>query len=176
MMGNLAAMLSAATPPSRNQDRSLRYGASAVALAETENETRGRRKPTTSWTKCSRLREPATGGTCSCGAGRRELLPPPGFDDLSVDEKIDYLQSLWDRIAGNAETIPVPDWHHQIIDDGLKDREADPDAGDSLDAVQKRLRKKFDSHDVSPTRHSARQFRKPCADLAPPQWQPPPIF
>ena len=26
-------------------------------------------------------------------------LPPPGFDDLSVDEKIDYLQSLWDRIA-----------------------------------------------------------------------------
>jgi hypothetical protein len=23
-------------------------------------------------------------------------LPPPGFDDLSVDEKLDYLQSLWD--------------------------------------------------------------------------------
>jgi len=29
-------------------------------------------------------------------------LPPPGFDDLSVDEKIDYLQSLWDRIAAIA--------------------------------------------------------------------------
>lgn len=25
-------------------------------------------------------------------------LPPPGFDDLSVDEKIDHLQSLWHRI------------------------------------------------------------------------------
>lgn len=24
-------------------------------------------------------------------------LPPPGFDDLSVEEKLDYLQSLWDR-------------------------------------------------------------------------------
>jgi hypothetical protein len=33
-------------------------------------------------------------------------LPPPGFDDLSVDEKIDYLQSLWDRIAATPGTIP----------------------------------------------------------------------
>lgn len=24
-------------------------------------------------------------------------LPPPGFDALSVDEQIEYVQSLWDR-------------------------------------------------------------------------------
>ena len=72
-------------------------------------------------------------------------LPPPGFDDLSVDEKIDYLQSLWDRIAATPETIPVPDWHREIIDERLKDLEADPDAGDSWEVVQERLRKKFDS-------------------------------
>jgi Domain of unknown function (DUF4331) len=35
-------------------------------------------------------------------------LPPPGFDELSVDEKIDYLQSLWDRIAATPKTVPVP--------------------------------------------------------------------
>lgn len=57
-------------------------------------------------------------------------LPPPGFDDLSVDEKIDYLQSLWDRIAATPETIPVPDWHREILDERLKDLEADPAAGD----------------------------------------------
>jgi hypothetical protein len=51
-------------------------------------------------------------------------LPPPGFDDLSVDEKIDYLQSLWDRIAAMPETIPVPHWHHEIIDERLKDLKA----------------------------------------------------
>jgi hypothetical protein len=28
------------------------------------------------------------------------------FDDLSVGEKIDYVQSLWDRIAATPETIP----------------------------------------------------------------------
>jgi hypothetical protein len=35
----------------------------------------------------------------------------PGFDDLSVEEKIDYLHSLWDRIAATPETVPVSEWH-----------------------------------------------------------------
>jgi putative addiction module component (TIGR02574 family) len=72
-------------------------------------------------------------------------LPPPGFDELSVDEKIDYLQSLWDWIAATPESIPVPDWHREILDERLKDLEADLGAGDSWDVVQERLRKKFDS-------------------------------
>jgi putative addiction module component (TIGR02574 family) len=71
-------------------------------------------------------------------------LPPPGFDDLSVNEKIDYLQSLWDRIAATPESIPVPEWHREILDERLRDLEADPNAGDSWDVVQKRLRGKLD--------------------------------
>ena len=52
--------------------------------------------------------------------------------------KIDYLQSLWDRIAATPETIPVPDWHREILDERLKDLEADPHAGDSWEVVQER--------------------------------------
>jgi putative addiction module component (TIGR02574 family) len=70
-------------------------------------------------------------------------LPPPGFDDLSVDEKIDYLHSLWDRIAATPEAVPVPDWHREIIDERLKDLEANPEAGDSWEVVQERLGKTF---------------------------------
>jgi putative addiction module component (TIGR02574 family) len=72
-------------------------------------------------------------------------LPPPGFDDLSVDEKIDYVQGLWDRITTGPEKIPVPDWHHEIVHERQKDLEANPGAGDSWSVVQKRLRKKFDN-------------------------------
>jgi putative addiction module component (TIGR02574 family) len=72
-------------------------------------------------------------------------LPPPGFDDLSVDEKIDYLQSLWDRIAATPESIPVPDWDREILDERLKDFEADSGTGDTWGVVQERLRKKFDN-------------------------------
>lgn len=71
-------------------------------------------------------------------------LPPPGFDDLSVDEKIDYLQSLWDRIAAAPERVAVADWHREIIEDRLNDVETNPDAGDTWEAVQQRLRTKFD--------------------------------
>jgi putative addiction module component (TIGR02574 family) len=37
--------------------------------------------------------------------------PPAGFDALSVDEQIDYVQSLWDRIAAHPNRVPVPAWH-----------------------------------------------------------------
>ena len=45
--------------------------------------------------------------------------PPPGFDDLTVDQKLDYIQSLWDRIAAEPDTVPVPDWHVEIIEERL---------------------------------------------------------
>jgi hypothetical protein len=53
-------------------------------------------------------------------------LPPPDFDNLSVNEKIDYLQWLWDRIAATPETILVPDWHREIIDERVKELDVDP--------------------------------------------------
>lgn len=35
-------------------------------------------------------------------------LPIPlGFDDLSMDDQIDYVTSLWDRIAADAEKVPI---------------------------------------------------------------------
>jgi hypothetical protein len=36
---------------------------------------------------------------------------PPGFDELSVEEKLDYLDALWARVGSKPEQIPVPDWH-----------------------------------------------------------------
>jgi putative addiction module component (TIGR02574 family) len=72
-------------------------------------------------------------------------LPPPGFDNLAVQERLDYLESLWDRIAANAEWIAVRDWHRDVLDDRLNDLQARPDTGDSWDVVQERLRTKFES-------------------------------
>ena len=55
--------------------------------------------------------------------------PPPGFDDLPVDEQIDFVQSLWDRIAATSEQVPVPEWHRQIIRERLAAYTANPSAG-----------------------------------------------
>jgi putative addiction module component (TIGR02574 family) len=56
-------------------------------------------------------------------------IPPPGFNDLSVDEQIDFVQSLWDRIAATSEQVPVPEWHRQIIRERLAVYHVSPSAG-----------------------------------------------
>jgi putative addiction module component (TIGR02574 family) len=70
-------------------------------------------------------------------------LPPPGFDELSTDEKIEYVQSLWDRIAATPGEVPVPDWHRDVLQQRLQDLAVDPNAGDSWEDVQERLQQKF---------------------------------
>ena len=52
--------------------------------------------------------------------------PPPGFDDLPVEERIDFVQSLWDRIAATPEQVPVPDWHRRIIRERLEAYRTNP--------------------------------------------------
>ena len=42
-------------------------------------------------------------------------LPPPGFDELTVEDQIAYVESLWDRIAASPDDVPVPEWHKQMV-------------------------------------------------------------
>jgi len=66
-------------------------------------------------------------------------LPPPGFDELSVEEKLDYVQSLWDRIFAQPENVPVPDWHLQLLDERLAEYDSDPAAGSSWEEVREEI-------------------------------------
>ena len=52
-------------------------------------------------------------------------FPPPGFDELSAAEKINYLQSLRGRIA-TPETIPGFGSHRELLEGRVKDLDADP--------------------------------------------------
>ena len=66
-------------------------------------------------------------------------LPPPGFDALSVDEQIDYVQSLWDHIAARPEDVPVPDWHREILAERLAAHRANNDPGAEWEDFEKDL-------------------------------------
>lgn len=57
-----------------------------------------------------------SGGVCGIFADMSlPAMPPPGFDDLSPAEKLDYVQALWDRVALHPEAVPAPEWHREII-------------------------------------------------------------
>lgn len=56
-------------------------------------------------------------------------IPPPGFDELPVEEKVLYVEALWDRIAATPEEVGVPDWHRQLLSERLAEYRSDSKAG-----------------------------------------------
>lgn len=72
-------------------------------------------------------------------------LPPPGFDALSVEEQIDYVQSLWDHIAARPEEVPVPDWHREILAERLAAYDANPDEGKTWEEFEEELTREIQS-------------------------------
>lgn len=41
--------------------------------------------------------------------------PPPGFEQLSKEEQIEYVQELWNQISADESDVPVPQWHRDIL-------------------------------------------------------------
>ncbi|MBI3666910.1 MAG: addiction module protein [Acidobacteria bacterium] len=70
-------------------------------------------------------------------------LPPPGFDDLPVEDQINYVQSLWDRIAAKPDQVPIPQWHRQVLDERLAAHEANPEVARPWEAVRDEIRSKL---------------------------------
>jgi len=66
-------------------------------------------------------------------------MPPPGFDALTVEEQIDYVQSLWDHIAAHLEQVPVPDWHKQVLAERLVSYQANPNEGKLWEEFEKEV-------------------------------------
>jgi putative addiction module component (TIGR02574 family) len=75
----------------------------------------------------------------------RTLPIPPEFDGLSTDEKLEYVQSLWDRIAARPEEVPVPGWHREVLGERLEAYRANPAEGRAWDEVRQELLNKLQS-------------------------------
>lgn len=69
-------------------------------------------------------------------------IPPPGFDALSVEERLDYVQSLWERITAHPEQVPVPDWHREVVRERLASYRAKPGATEPWGEARRTLLKK----------------------------------
>ena len=66
-------------------------------------------------------------------------LPPPGFEELTLDEKLQYVQHLWDYVVADPSEVPVPGWHRHILHERLAAYNAGshegnpwPEVGDQL--------------------------------------------
>ncbi|MNC96128.1 putative addiction module component [compost metagenome] len=67
------------------------------------------------------------------------LKVPPEFDQVSKEQRIAFVQELWDRIAQDAERVPLPAEHQRILEERLAEYRANPRAGRPWSEVRDQL-------------------------------------
>ncbi len=72
-------------------------------------------------------------------------MPPSGFDDLSVDEQVSYVEALWVRIA--RQPVPTRDEQKRELDARWARHEADPDTARPWAEVRAELEAKYGLQD-----------------------------
>jgi len=65
--------------------------------------------------------------------------PPPGFDEMPVEEQLDFVNMLWERIARHPATVPVPEWHRRLVLERRAAMERDGDRGIPWEEVRREL-------------------------------------
>lgn len=68
-----------------------------------------------------------------------KLSIPPGFETASREQRIAFVQELWDRIAAEPEKVAVPEHHKRILDERLDEYHANPHSGQRWSDVRERL-------------------------------------
>ena len=72
-----------------------------------------------------------------------KLKVPAEFDSAAPEQRIAFVQQLWDRIAENPSDVPVPESHIQLLKQRLKDYEDNPEQGRPWEEVKKELLSKL---------------------------------
>ncbi len=65
--------------------------------------------------------------------------PAVSFDHLTVQERLELLERLWDSLVDTPERIPLTDAQKEELDRRLDDFERDPAIGIPWDEVRKRI-------------------------------------
>ena len=60
--------------------------------------------------------------------------------DLSLPDRLEIVQDLWDSIAREADAVPIPDFHLEEIRRRLEDHRRAPTAGSPWEEVERRIR------------------------------------
>lgn len=68
-----------------------------------------------------------------------KLKIPPEFENASKDERIAFVEALWDRIAREPDSVRIPDAHKRILDERLDAYRADPQSGRPWSEVREDL-------------------------------------
>ncbi len=64
---------------------------------------------------------------------------PQELRDATPDEYVAFVQMLWDEIAQNPDSVPVPDEHRAVLDERLRAHQENRDPGEPRGVVRDRI-------------------------------------
>jgi putative addiction module component (TIGR02574 family) len=67
-------------------------------------------------------------------------LPDIDLQQLNPLQKLDLITRLWDSLPETMESIPIPEWHRQELEQRIAAADAEPDKSIPWAQVRKRLR------------------------------------
>jgi putative addiction module component (TIGR02574 family) len=69
---------------------------------------------------------------------------PASISDLSLSEKLQLIEDLWDEIASEAEALPTYEWQKEELARRKRNLSSHPDSAISWSEIQQRARSRHD--------------------------------
>lgn len=66
-------------------------------------------------------------------------LSPDEIRQLSVSERVELVEEIWDTIQASPEALPIPEAQRQELDRRLKLHREDPGAAEPWSSIRSRL-------------------------------------
>lgn len=61
---------------------------------------------------------------------------------LSREQRLEIAAAIWDSLAENAEAVPMPPWHRDLLEERLEEDAAAPEPGLSWSEARRRIEKR----------------------------------
>ena len=71
--------------------------------------------------------------------GSNKLKVPPEFTSAPKEQQIDFVNKLWDQIAQDPGSVPIPEGHKKILKERLEALRANPQQGKPWSEVRAQL-------------------------------------
>jgi putative addiction module component (TIGR02574 family) len=61
---------------------------------------------------------------------------------LPADRRWEIVEALWNSLASDTASVPIPDWHSDVLAQRLVEDDEDAATGESWDDVRRRIEKR----------------------------------
>lgn len=58
---------------------------------------------------------------------------------LPVEDRLTLVEALWDSLAAEPQSVPVPEWHKEILAEHIAEHDGDDGPGERWETVRRRI-------------------------------------